>query len=126
MKPSNGEVRGSSPGVLKVMREGAKLILGCLVICAGVLLLAQGRAGDDREAEGNEPGVAAGGKWTQYAGEDRMTAAKRFRFELPSENSPDSDQQARIILYCTDGKLNLADFRPTVKLSRPNWPGFWG
>ena len=55
-----------------------------------------------------------------------MTAAKRFRFELPAENSPDSDQQARIILYCTDGKLNLADFRPTVKLSRPNWPGFWG
>lgn len=55
-----------------------------------------------------------------------MTAAKRVRLELPAESAPDSDEQAKIILYCTDGKLSLADFRPNVRLSRPNWPGFWG
>ena len=62
----------------------------------------------------------------EYQAEDPMTAAKRARFELPAENTENSDEQARIILYCTDGKLNLADFRPNVRIGRPDWPGFWG
>jgi hypothetical protein len=55
-----------------------------------------------------------------------MTAAHRTRFELTANSAPNSDDQARIILYCTDGKLTLADFHPGTRLSRPNWPGFWG
>jgi hypothetical protein len=55
-----------------------------------------------------------------------MTAARRVRFDLPADNARDSDDRARIILFCTDGKLKLADFRPNLPLSRPNWPGFWG
>jgi hypothetical protein len=70
--------------------------------------------------------VSAGGNWTVSSSEDRMTAAKRVRFDLPADNARDSDEQARIVLFCTDGKLKLADFRPNLPLSRPNWPGFWG
>lgn len=70
--------------------------------------------------------VSAGGNWMVSNTEDRMTAAKRVRFDLAADNSRNSDERARIILYCTDGKLKLADFRPNLPLSRPNWPGFWG
>lgn len=55
-----------------------------------------------------------------------MTAAKRVRLDLPADNSGDSDERARIILFCADGKLKLADFRPNLKMSGPNWAGFWG
>ena len=78
-----------------------------------------------QEDEGGQ-GLSAGGKWTQYSSEDRMTAQHRTRFELPAENLPNSDNEARIVLYCTDGQLTLADFHPGSKLARPNWPGFWG
>jgi hypothetical protein len=78
-----------------------------------------------QEDEGGQ-GVSAGGKWMQYSSEDRMTAQHRTRFELPAENLPDSDHEARIVLYCSDGKLTLADFHPGSKLAPPNWPGFWG
>jgi hypothetical protein len=55
-----------------------------------------------------------------------MTAAKRVRFDLVADNTGDGDDQARVILFCTDGKLKLADFRPNIRLARPDWPGFWG
>jgi hypothetical protein len=79
----------------------------------------------DRDAR-YDNGASAGGSWTVFHSEDRMTGAKRAKFELPAENAPNSDDRARIILYCTDGKLKLADFRPGTRLSRPDWPGFWG
>jgi hypothetical protein len=90
------------------------------------MLLAQGRARNPRDDGDNQAGSPAGGKWSVFRSEDRMTAAKQVRLELAAENAPGSDEQARVILYCTDGKLNLADFRPNMRLSRPNWPGFWG
>ena len=83
---------------------------------------------DEPDAEGpnrHETGTSAGGSWTEYRAEDPMTAAKKVRFELPAANG-DRDEQGRVILFCTDGKLNLADFRPNVRLGRPDWPGFWG
>ena len=78
---------------------------------------------DQGNYEGNANSVNAGGNWTEYSGEDRMTAAKRVRFELPADNAPNSDDQAKVILYCTNGKLKLADFRPdhafgTTQLAR--------
>ncbi len=81
---------------------------------------------DQGNYEGNANSVNAGGNWTEYSGEDRMTAAKRVRFELPANDAPNSDDQAKVILYCTNGKLKLADFRPDMRLARPDWPGFWG
>src|ERR1700722_2400107 len=66
---------------------------------------------DQRNDQGNYEGtanaVSAGGNWTEYSGEDLMTAAKRVRFELPANDSPNNDDRAKVILYCTDGKLKL-------------------
>jgi hypothetical protein len=91
------------------------------------MLNAQGRSRSDADYDRrDDAGAPAGGNWTEYRAEDPMTAAKKVRFELPAENSAQPDEQARVILYCTDGKLNLADFRPNVRLSRPDWGGFWG
>lgn len=90
------------------------------LLCAGRL-----NAQDDRD-DSHDNGVSAGGKWMVYRSEDRMTAAKNARFELPADDAEDSVDQARVILYCSNGKLTLADFRPNVRLGRPDWPGFWG
>ena len=104
------------------------------LLLSSINLFAQYRADDPRNDprndqgnyEGNANSVNAGGNWTEYSGEDRMTAAKRVRFELPANDAPNSDDRAKVILYCTNGKLKLADFRPDLRLARPNWPGFWG
>jgi len=103
-------------------RIGSGIVLGCLVLGIGAPLPAQ----DSYDDTVNSQGMDAGGKWTEYRSEDRMTAAKRARFELPAERVERSDDRAKVVLFCTDGKLSLADFRPNLKLSRPNWPGFWG
>jgi hypothetical protein len=73
-------------------------------------------------------GVSAGGKWMQFQSEDKMTGAKRVRFELLAENyfREDPQYKPRIELFCENGKLKLADFNPGVRLPRPNRPGFWG
>jgi hypothetical protein len=114
---------------------GRKLFAVGLVLFCSVPMLAQYRPDQRRERDRNydpslndrtDNGVSAGGKWTSYQVEDRMTAGRRIRFELPADDTRDSDERARVILYCTDGKLNLADFHPNLPLSRPNWPGFWG
>lgn len=98
-----------------------------LLLCSANLV-AQNRSDrtDDQNYEGNANRISAGGNWTQFSSEDRMTAAKRMRFELPATDAPQSDPSAKVILYCTNGKLTLADFHPGERLSRPNWPGFWG
>ena len=73
-------------------------------------------------------GVSAGGKWMQFESEDKMTGAKRVRFELLAENyfREDPEYKPRVELFCEDGKLKLADFNPGVRLPRPIVPGFWG
>ena len=98
-----------------------------VVLVFSTVLLAQ-RPRDDRDDydQGGGNGVSVGGNWTAYNSEDRMTAEKRVRFVLPADNTRDSDERAQVIFYCTDGRLKLADFRPNLRLSRPNWPGFWG
>jgi hypothetical protein len=55
-----------------------------------------------------------------------MTGKKRTLFTLAANDTPRGDDRAAVRLYCSDGKLRLADFRPNVRLSRPNWAGFWG
>ena len=121
---------------------GARIMaVGLLILCAGALNARQyprdprdrpdqppdRQDRPDRE-ESRENGVSVGGKWTEYRTKDPMTAAKRMRFELPADDTGmrDGEDQARVIFYCTDGKLKLADFRPNVRLGRPDWPGFWG
>src|SRR5690349_8008262 len=105
-------------------------VLQGVVVGLLVLGLAQAAAWGQNPSEepqgygGNT--ASAGRNWTKQTAEDRMTAKRRTRFELPADNAPNSDYQAKVILHCSDGKLNLADFHPGTRLSRPNWPGFWG
>jgi hypothetical protein len=73
-------------------------------------------------------GVSVGGNWYEFNSTDKMTAAKKVRFELQSDNyfREDSNYKPRVILYCSNGKLKLGDFNPGVRLPPPNRPGFWG
>ena len=73
-------------------------------------------------------GVSAGGKWLEFHSTDKMTGAKKVRFEILSDNyfREDPEYKPRVNLSCNDGKLKWADFNPGVRLAPPNRPGFWG
>jgi len=77
--------------------------------------------------QGEKDGVTAGGKWLMFQSEDKMTGAKRVRFELLAQNyfREDPDYKPRVELICEDGKYKLASFNPAVRIP-PNRPGFWG
>ena len=94
----------------------ASAFAACFVLlCAAAGLFAQ--AG----------GIPAGGKWMEFDSQDEMTLVKTARFELQAENSlPGSDANPKVILFCRNGKLTLADFRPNARIAPPNRPGFWG
>ncbi|MFZ0480579.1 MAG: hypothetical protein WAL71_15670 [Terriglobales bacterium] len=78
--------------------------------------------------QGESDGVNAGGKWLEFHSEDKMTGAKKVRFELQSDNyfKEDPNYKPRVTLFCSNGKLKLGDFNPGVRLVPPNRPGFWG
>jgi hypothetical protein len=73
-------------------------------------------------------GANAGGKWMEFQSVDKMSGAKKVRFELLAENyfKEDPDYKPRVELFCSNGKLTLSDFNPGVRLPPPNRPGFWG
>jgi hypothetical protein len=79
-------------------------------------------------SQSERDGVSAGGFWWEFASDDKMTGAKKVRFELQSNNTfrEDPEYRPRVTLYCERGKLKLADFNPGVRLPPPNRPGFWG
>jgi hypothetical protein len=78
--------------------------------------------------QGESDGVSIGGKWLAFRSEDKMTAAKKVRIEILSDNylSEDPDYKPRIELNCTNGKYTDAAFNPGIRLGPPNRPGFWG
>ncbi len=119
-------MNGKMHSLVSVGVKGRKFAHGIIVVLLFSILLVAQRRGDEGDYDQGGNGVSVGGNWTAYRSEDRMTAENRVRFMLPADNARDSDERAQVILYCTDGKLKLADFRPNLKLSRPNWPGFWG
>lgn len=98
---------------------------GAVVLCA-VSAFAQRGAMSPYPNE--QDGVSAGGKWVRFESEDKMTGAKRVRFELVADNyfREDPDYKPRVELFCEAGKLKLGDFNPGVRLPPPNRPGFWG
>jgi hypothetical protein len=104
----------------------AKAVLACVTLLCAASALAQGGAMSPNQGESD--GVSAGGKWMVFRSEDKMTGAKKVRFELLSNNyfREDPDYKPRIELICTDGKYAYADFNPGAKLGRPDYPGFWG
>jgi hypothetical protein len=91
-----------------------------------VSAFAQGRAMSPYQDE--QDGVSAGGQWMAFRSEDKMTAAKKVRFELLSNNylREDPDSKPRVELVCSNGKFERADFNPGERLGRPDYPGFWG
>jgi hypothetical protein len=120
---------------LKVARWFRKAI-GCGLAARAVLLsfligtaaLACAQSGAMTPYQGESDGVSAGGKWLEFDSTDKMTGAKKVRFELQSDNyfKEDPDYKPRVNLYCRDGRLKLADFNPGVRLPPPNRPGWWG
>jgi hypothetical protein len=116
----NGTHFSSNP-----MRIVKALLAGIALLCA-VSAVAQN--GAMSPYQGEKDGVSAGGKWMEFQSEDKMTGAKKVRFELLSDNylRSDNDYKPRVELFCSNGKLSLADFNPGERLGPPNRPGFWG
>jgi hypothetical protein len=91
-------------------------LASCLLIC-GMAVPGGAQSG----------GTSAGGNWKQYDYEDKMTAARKVRFELFADVAErDRPFQARVDLLCENGKLKASTFSPGVRLGRPTHPGFWG
>ena len=107
-------------------RLAARAVLLSVVI--GTAAWACAQSGAMTPYQGEADGVSAGGKWLEFHSTDKMTGAKKVRFEIQSNNyfREDNEYKPRVNLYCNDGKLKLADFNPGVRLPPPNRPGFWG
>ena len=103
----------------------APLILAGAVFLSAASAFAQG--GAMSPYQGEQDGVSAGGKWMMFQSQDKMTAAKRVRFELLAENffREDPNYKPRVELICENGKFKLGSFTPAVRVP-PNRPGFWG
>ena len=108
--------------------RSAKAFLVCLLLTAFASISALAQEGAMSPNQDEKDGVSAGGKWMEFASEDKMTGAKKVRFELLADNylSQDPDYKPRIELMCSDKKLTFADFNPGIRLGPPNRPGFWG
>jgi hypothetical protein len=106
-------------------RTSHRLFLATAIFLPAILAFGQG--GSMSPYQGERDGVSAGGKWMMFEAEDKMTGAKRVRFELLAENyfREDPDYRPRIELFCENGKYKLASFNPAVRVP-PNRPGFWG
>ena len=104
------------------LKAGAVIIL---MVSAALSGLAQGKMSPYQD---EQDGVSAGGQWTQFRSEDKMTGARKVRFELLSNNylREDPDSKPRVELVCSNGKYERADFSPGERLGRPDYPGFWG
>ena len=104
----------------------ARAMLFFALMSAAALACAQN--GAMTPYQGESDGISAGGKWLEFHSSDKMTGANDVRFELRSNNyfREDPDYKPRVVLFCSNGKLKLADFNPGVRLPPPNRPGFWG
>jgi hypothetical protein len=113
------------------MINTAKILLACLALAcvAATSAVAQNAPGGTMSPyQGERDGVSAGGKWTEFQSEDKMTGAKKVRFELLANNffREDPDYKPRIEVVCVNGKYERASFNPGARLGRPDYPGFWG
>jgi len=106
----------------------AVLLLFVAFFIVGAAAFATAQRGTMTPYQNEQDGVSAGGKWLEFDSIEKMTGAKKVRFELLSDNyfREDPDYKPRVELFCVDGKLKLGDFNPGVRLPPPNRPGFWG
>jgi hypothetical protein len=99
------------------------------LVVVGVAALSAGAQNGVRSPyQGESDGVSAGGNWWEFRSEDKMTAAKKVRFELLADNylPEDPGYKPRVQIVCANGKYTNADFNPGIRLGPPNRPGFWG
>jgi hypothetical protein len=101
---------------------------GLLFLVVGAAAFASAQRGAMTPYQGESDGISVGGKWLEFQSSDKMTGANDVRFELRSDNyfREDPNYKPRVVLFCSNGKLKLADFNPGVRLPPPNRPGFWG
>ncbi len=117
---------------MRLSRKPYRTALSAKAVLALVTLLCAASAFAQKGSMSPYPdekdGVSAGGKWMEFQSEDKMTGAKKVRFELLADNyfREDPEYPPRVELFCEDGKQKLADFNPGVRLPPPNRPGFWG
>jgi hypothetical protein len=114
---------------VKNVYQSARITLAATALAFLTLAISAFAQGGAMSPYQNEKdGVSAGGKWMEFASEDKMTGARKVRFELLADNyfKEDPEYQPRVELFCSSGKLQLADFNPGVRLAPPNRPGFWG
>jgi hypothetical protein len=106
----------------------AGIMFATLVLMAVAAVSAGAQQGAMSPYQGEGDGVSAGGKWMEFRSEDKMTGAKKVRFELLSNNyfREDPDYKPRVEITCSDGKYKRAVFNPGARLGRPDYPGFWG
>jgi hypothetical protein len=110
-------------------RPALKLMtLSAWILLCAVAVPARAQSGAMSPYQDESDGVPAGGKWLEFHSEGKMTGARKVRFLLVADNyfREDPEYKPRVQLFCTDGKLTLADFNPGVRLGRPDYPGFWG
>ena len=102
------------------------MALGALVGSAAGPAYAQ--SGRPSPNQGDGDGISVGGKWMMFKSEDKITGAKKIRFELLANNSlrGDTGSRPRLELFCSRGKLELADFNPGTRLGQPDHPSFSG
>ena len=122
---------GKTLNVLRSLQSKNRYVLTAAVFTSVLLMTAVSaltQSGAMSPYQDEQDGVSAGGKWTEFRSEDKMTAAKKVRFELLSNNymREDPDSKPRVELVCSNGKYEAADFNPGARLGRPDYPGFWG
>jgi len=112
----------------KAVGSGLAATAALLFFSIGAATLACAQTGAMSPNQGEQDGVSAGGNWLEFDSTDKMTGAKKARFQLQSNNyfKEDPDYKPRVNLICNNGKLKLADFNPGVRLLPPNRPGYWG
>ena len=109
---------------------GSEVAAGAVLLSflIGAAALAAAQSGAMTPYQGESDGVSAGGQWLEFHSTDKMTGAKKVRFEIQADNyfREDPEYKPRVNLSCNDGKLKWSDFNPGVRLAPPNRPGFWG
>jgi hypothetical protein len=103
-------------------------VFATVLLVAGAAVSAQAQKGAMSPYQDEKDGVSAGGNWLEFQSEDKMTGAKKVRFELLANNyfKEDPDYKPRVELICSNGKYERADFNLGLNLGRPDYPGFWG
>src|SRR5450432_2471467 len=95
----------------QLFHRGSYLTLAKLLVSAVVLVSAAAPSVSAQNAmspfQDESDGVSAGGRWMEFHSEDKMTGAKKVRFELVADNyfKEDPDYKPRVELFCEDGKL---------------------